>query len=110
MVKFVESRIDEKELKELANEIGDFYIKVVVDIEKGVLVAGAKMHFEEEKILLEKGSKQQNLWGGGYDLETKQVTFDSIINNRPGINPSSDILDGMVRTKFETIAKSLLGI
>lgn len=110
MPKYISSRIDNRELEELAKEIGGFYIKTVVDIEKKALVAGAKMHLDEEKILLEKGSKQEDLWGGGYDLETRQITFDSIINNKPGVNPSSDILDKEVRAKFESITKNLLGV
>lgn len=110
MIKFIDKQINKNEIKELAKEIGGFYIKVVVDIENEVLVAGAKMHVDEEEILLEKGGRQENLWGGGYDLETKQVTFDSIINNKPGINSSSDILDSGVRKKFQSVVRRLLNI
>jgi hypothetical protein len=96
--------------QKLAEEIGGFFIKVVIDIDNEILVAGAKMHIDEEKILLEQGSLQHDLWGGGYDLETKQITFDSIINNKPGINSSSDILDPKIRNKFSAIVKKLLKI
>ena len=110
MTKVISGVIGKNELEELAQEIGGFYIKVVVDLEKEILVAGAKMHIDEEKMLLELGSQQKNLWGGGYDLEIKQITFDSIINNKPGINTSSDILDPDIRKKFEIIIRKLLGI
>ena len=110
MRKLVTSPVSEKELLSLAEAIGGFYIKAVVDLEREILSAGAKMHVDEEEYLMTNGSKKENLWGGGYDLETKQVTFDSIINNKPGINMSSDILDPAVREKFEIILKKLLKV
>ena len=110
MTKILTNAIDVKELEELAQNIGGFYIKVVVDLEREVLAAGAKMHVSEEQLLIENGSKRDNLWGGGYDLETKQVTFDSIINNKPGVNASSDILDPLIRNKFEDILRKLLNV
>jgi hypothetical protein len=110
MIRTVDNPIGKEELNKLAEEIGGFYIKAVVDIEKGIMVAGARMHVDEERLILDKGSNKENLWGGGYDLETKEVTFDSIINNKPGINASSDILDPELRNKFEIILRRLLGL
>lgn len=110
MIKLLTGSVDPIELKELASEIGGFFIKVVVDLEKEILAAGAKMHVDEEQLLIENDSKQVNLWGGGYDLETKQITYDSIINNKPSINASSDILDPDIREKFQSIIKRLLNI
>jgi hypothetical protein len=86
-------------LEILAKEIGGYFIKVVIDIEKEILSAGAKMHIDEEAQLLSMGSSQSNLWGGGYDLETKEITHDSIINNKPGVNNSSEILGTEIRVK-----------
>lgn len=48
--------------------------------------AGCDRHFESEKILLEQGSKQSDLWGGGIDLETKVIDYNSFINIRPSDN------------------------
>jgi len=110
MVKVVTLPVDESELNVLAEAIGGFYIKAVVDLEKRIMAAGAKMHVDEEQMLIEKGSNKDNLWGGGYDLETKQVTYDSIINNKPGSNASSDILDPEIRRKFKIIIKELLKV
>jgi Protein of unknown function (DUF5674) len=110
MVKVISSTVSKAELSGLASEIGGFYIKIVVDLENRIMAAGAKMHMDEEQLLLKQGSKKDSLWGGGYDLEVKQITFDSIINNKPGINSSSDILDPGIRNKFEIITRKLLGI
>lgn len=109
-MKILTDPIGEEELKELAKEIDGFYIKIVVDMEKEILAAGSKMHVDEEEMLIENGSVKENLWGGGYDLETKQVAYDSIINNKPGINASSDILDPAIRNKFENILRKILRV
>lgn len=110
MMKVLTKPIEGEEIKAMAGEIGGFYIKVVVDIEREVMVAGAKMHIDEEQLLLENGSKKEYLWGGGYDLETGGITYDSIINNKPGVNASSDMLDPLIREKFTSIVKKILNI
>jgi hypothetical protein len=53
-----------KEEIETLKEEYDFFIKTVIDIEKKICSAGANMHFENEKVLLEQVSLQKDLWGG----------------------------------------------
>mgnify|MGYP001604598697 FL=1 len=104
----IKKRASGEEIKRLSAHFKG-YIKVVVDIERGVLAGGGDRHADDEKILLEDGSKQKNLWGGGYDLETKEIDYNSIINLRPKEgNPSRDILSEEVRKKFEKIIRKLL--
>lgn len=108
MLTLIESKASKETLKKAAEDL-DGYIKLVVDIEKGILTAGGKMHVEGEQLLLKKGSMQQNLWGGGYDLETKEMDFDSMINIRPNQgNSSREVLAEEVRNKMEEIIKKLL--
>ena len=109
-MKIVTALIAEGKLRELAREIGGFFIKVVVDLDKNILCAGAKMHVDEERELLNNGSLKENLWGGGYNLEEKIITYDSIINNKPGINNSSEILDQNIRLKLELLTRKLLNL
>lgn len=94
-----------EEIGELKKQF-DVYIKTVIDIEKKICSAGADRHFESEKILLDSGSKQPDLWGGGIDTETKEIDFDSFINIRPADNnTSNEIQDGNKRKKFEDLTK-----
>lgn len=87
----------------------DGYIKLVVDVEKEILAGGGEKHVDDEQALLVDGSKQQNLWGGGIDWETKEIDYNSVINLRPNQdNPSRDILDAQIRKKFDDIVKRLL--
>lgn len=110
MIKVIKDPVEKETLNELAGAIGGFYIKTVIDLERHVMAAGAKMHIDEEQLLISEGSKQENLWGGGYDLETGEITYDSIINNKPGVNSSSEILDAKIRSEFEQITKNLLAL
>lgn len=104
----VRSKVDDETLKKLASTFLG-YIKFVVDVERGVLAAGSKRHFEDEQALLEDGSKQKNLWGGGLDLETGEIDFDSMINLRPTHgNPSREVLSTEIRAKVESIVRKLL--
>lgn len=97
---FIKSEIEK--LKERFN----VYIKIVVDIERKICSAGADKHFESEKILLSGGSKQTDLWGGGIDLATKIIDYNSFINIRSlDNNPSNEILDPEIRKKFETLTQ-----
>ena len=95
-----------KEEIEKLKEIFDVYIKTVIDIERKICSAGANRHFESEKILLDSGSEQSNLWGGGIDIETKIVDCNSFINVRPTEkNTSNEIQDQKLRNEFEELSK-----
>lgn len=100
----------EAEIEKLKQEF-DGYIKTVIDIEKGICSAGANRHFQSEEILLKKGSKQANIWGGGMDLETQVVDFNSFINIRPNDNnTSNEIQDPAKRERFEKLTKHFFKI
>lgn len=94
-----------EEIESLKEEF-DTYIKTVIDMRKRICSAGANRHFESEKILLEQGSKQSDLWGGGIDIETKVIDFNSFINIRPtDNNQSNEILDPELRKTYEKITR-----
>lgn len=94
-----------EQIKQLAEEF-EIFIKTVIDVKRKVCSAGANRHYENEKILLDQGSKQTNLWGGGMDLETKDITIDSMINIRPSKgNRSNQIQDPATRQTFEDLTK-----
>lgn len=94
-----------EEIEKLRDEF-DVYIKTVIDIRKKVCSAGASRHFESEKILLDKGLLQKDVWGGGIDLETKTIDFNSFINIRSADNnTSNEIQNYEIRKKFEELTK-----
>ena len=84
----------------------DTYIKTVIDVNKKICSAGCDRHFESEKILLEQGSKQKDIWGGGIDIDTKEVDCNSFINIRPSQNnPTNELLDKNLRKTYEDLTK-----
>lgn len=108
MLLVIKKRAAKGEIKEMAEDF-DGYIKLVVDVERKILAGGGERHFEEEQMLLAEGSSQSNLWGGGLDLETGDIDYNSIINLQPKQgNPSRDILSVEIREKFDKIVKRLL--
>lgn len=93
------------EIENLKEALG-MYIKTVIDIDKKICSAGMARHYEGEAILLEQDSVQSNIWGGGVDLETKVIDFDSIINIRPRDgNTSNEIQDPRIREKYTELTK-----
>ena len=84
----------------------DTYIKTVIDIENKVCSAGMDRHYEGEQILLGQGSKQTDIWGGGLDVNSHVIDFNSFINIRPhDNNPSNDILSLDIRNKYEQLTR-----
>ena len=95
-----------KEEIEKLKEQFDVYIKTVIDIEKKICCAGMDRHFEGEELLLDQGSIQSKIWGGGLDLETKAIDFNSRINIRPNDNnTSNEIQDAKTREIYEDLTK-----
>ncbi len=99
--------ISEKEFKR-AREDYDGYIKLTIDIEKQIVALGGEYHADAEEILLKQGSRQDDIWGGGFNLETKRFETNAIINIRGDKNDSTEILDYDKREKFLRIARRVL--
>lgn len=87
-------------------------VKVVVDIEKGLMAVGGELHADEEAILLEKGSQQRHLWGINLYPELHGddfIEFDSVINLRPSQgNRTRGIEDAEIRRKINEIVAALI--
>lgn len=108
MLLIIKSKITKEELQKISKDL-DGYVKIVVDIEQKILTAGGTRHVLGEEMLLNEGSKQRDLWGGGLDLETREIDFDSMINIRPNQeNPSRIVLSQDIRNKMVKIIQSLL--
>jgi hypothetical protein len=107
MPEIIRSKIDPESRKKIAQDLKG-YIKVVVDVRRRVLAAGGQKHVDAERLLLEDGSRQEDLWGAGLDLETGEIDFDSLINLRPMQNRSREILDEEIRKIVATVIESLL--
>jgi hypothetical protein len=93
------------EIEQLKEQF-EVYIKTVIDIEKSICSAGMDRHFEGENILLKQGSKQSDIWGGGIDLETKEIDFNSFINIRSrDNNTKNEIQSEEIRNKYKELTE-----
>lgn len=109
MVQIVNSRATPQQIEEMLQALGA-YIKLAVDIRRGVLAGGGGLHADCESALLEDGSLQEDVWGADWNPASQQVTFESLINIRPRQNNRSlEILDPAIRERVSLIVQDLLG-
>ncbi|MFZ1721382.1 MAG: DUF5674 family protein [Microgenomates group bacterium] len=98
-----------EEITQVSQEF-EVYIKTVIDIENRICSAGMSRHFEGEQILLEQGSAQSNIWGGGIDLETKEIDFNSFINIRPrDNNTKNEIQSEEIKKVYKELTEHFFG-
>lgn len=111
-MKFIDSKISKKELADIGKERFGDMVKAVVDIELEIMVIGGELHADEEAMLLERDSKQENLWGINIYIdkpENERIEFDSMINIRPRQNNRSrDVLDPAIREEITIIVNKLV--
>ena len=111
-MKLVEKSISLEDLKKKSFRMFGGLVKAVVDIKKEIMVVDAAMHADEEKCLLDNGSKQDDLWGinlypelSGIDF----IEFDSVINLRPRLNNFSRVIENKeIRKKIIKIVNKLV--
>ena len=92
------------ELKQMAVATFGNLVKAVVDVEREIFAVDAELHSDLEALLLERGSKQKDLWriniypgqkGSGF------IEFDFMINMRPSQgNKSRGVEDKALRAKI----------
>lgn len=85
------------------------YVKVAVDVREGILAGGGHLHADCEAALLERGSRQEDVWGADWMPATAEVRYESFINIRPSRgNPSMGVLDPEIRDEMSAIIRRLL--
>ena len=109
MIHIIRTHVTKRQEEEML-EMLDTYIKLAVDIRRGVLAGGGVLHADCESVLLEDGSQQDDIWGADWIPSAQQVTFEALINIRPRQNNRSmEILDPDIRERVEHIVQTLLG-
>jgi hypothetical protein len=87
------------------------YIKITADLSQDIVAIGGEYHADSEKLLIENyNSVQKYIWGGGYNISTKQFETIAIINIRQNSeNQSMEIINPKIRKKFLDVVKKKLG-
>jgi len=112
-MRVIDKKISINELKKIASETFGYLVKAVVDIKKEIMVIGGELHSDEETLLLEDGSKQNDLWGINLYPDKYPdkdwIEFDSIINLRPSLGNNSRNVENLeIREKIIEIVNKLI--
>ncbi len=86
-----------EQIAEMLQTFGNF-MKLAVDVNRSILAGGGELHADCEKLMLDDGGEQLNIWGADWIPAASQVRFGALINIRPQQNnPSMEILDSSIR-------------
>jgi len=111
-MKIISGNITIEEIRNMAKAMFGNLVKVVVDIEKEIIAIDGELHSDEEVMLLENGSNQDNLWGINIypDLQVNErIEFDSMINLRPRLGNMTRSVDSPeIREKITRIINILI--
>ena len=109
----IDSKISFTKINELAQEFFGDMVKIVVDLRGGVMTAGGELHADGEKVLLEQGSSQEDLWGANYfpgKPNGEKLEYTAMINIRPKQqNRSQRVESEDRRKKIQSIVELLFG-
>lgn len=113
IMQIVDKKITIDELKTMSKKMFSGLVKGVVDIEKEIMVVDAEVHADEESLLLENESQQENLWGINIYPEKMGsedwIEFDSMINLRPSFgNSTRGVDDQKIQEKIIKIVTKLI--
>ena len=111
-IKIITDKITLLEVKEIAKATFGDMAKAVVDIEKQIMAIGGEIHADAEQLLLENGSRQENLWGINIYPENssaERIQFESLINIRPAQNNRAmTVQDEKIRQTIAAVVNKLI--
>jgi hypothetical protein len=111
-MRIVDDPISLADLKAMAGGRFGNLVKAVVDVERKIMALDGELHADEEALLLENGSRQENLWGINIYSELEgpeRIEFDSVINIRPSQgNLSRSVDDQAIRERIVQIVAGLV--
>jgi len=107
LIKIIDQKITESELREIAKDFYIVMIKGVVDVERGILAMGGDYHIDANIVLIENGSRQQDIWGFNWYFDRagdERIEYVSLINIRPAQgNRTMEVQDMSLRDTMKTI-------
>jgi hypothetical protein len=107
----ITEKISRTELKDIARETFEVMAKATVDIEQKIMAVGGELHADASAVLVERGSRAQDIWGINlYPEKTKDwIEFIALINIRPAAgNRSMQIKDPAIRERITEIVNGLV--
>lgn len=111
-IQIIKDFISLDSLKVIAKQgFGDM-VKVVIDIQKGIMAVGGELHADEEALLLEQGSIQTDLWGFNIYVDQSKdsrLEFDSMVNIKPSQDNFSRLIGNEeIKNKITEIVNQMI--
>ena len=107
IIKLINQKITESELREIAKDFYIVMIKGVVDVERGILAMGGEYHIDANIVLIENGSRQQDIWGFNWYFDRagdERIEYVSLINIRPAQgNRTMEVQDMSLRETMKAM-------
>ncbi len=109
----ISSRLEQAQLRRLVGAYFSDMVKYVVDVRKRVVGIGGELHADAEHLLLEDGSRQEDVWGANYypgEGPDGCIEYTALINIRPARgNRSMEVADESTRRAIREITFELIG-
>lgn len=109
----LDHRVDPATLRRLVEAVFFDMVKVVVDVRLGIAALGGDLHADAERILLDQGSRQVDLWGANYYPGRGRencIEYSALINIRPAHgNSGMNIQDEGIRARVRELMFRLVG-
>lgn len=106
-IHLLRERATPEQITEMLETLGT-YIKLAVDVERGVVAGGGEWHADCEQVLLEDGSNPTDIWGADWYPEEKLLRYEALINIRPRQNNRTLMIqDPVLRARIEWIVRSI---
>ena len=109
----LQDKIDHNDLQRLIDRFFGDMVKYVVDVRQKIAAVGGELHADAERILLEAGSRQEDLWGANYypgQGPDECIEYTALINIRPSQgNRSMEIVDEQLRLAVQEVTFALIG-
>ena len=112
-MRIIDKKISIDEIRQMAAATFGDMVKAVVDVDRELIAVDAELHSDLEAMLLDNGSKQNNVWGINLYPDMRGddfVEFDSLINIRPSQgNRSRGVENEEIRKKVVSIVAERIG-
>ena len=111
-IKIFNSKVSQEDLFDLAKEGYVDMVKGVIDLRQRILALGGELHADAEEMLLEQGSRQEDLWGFNIYIDKPQdsrLEYTSMINIRPRQgNRDREVQDSKIRQQMKDIIDQMV--
>ena len=79
LILLLRDHVTQQQLEQMLEALA-VYVKLAVDICLGIAAGGGVMHADCEALLLENGSRQEDIWGADWLPDSQQISFEALIN------------------------------